>query len=103
MAFSIHHPYGACESNPALDRLEQLFDERLADDDEHPDVCVEHESAWNLAAFPSGLIVWENVEGEGPARHMRSVPRTKVIELWRKLAAGDIQAVDSEPWQRGYG
>jgi hypothetical protein len=44
-----------------------------------------------------------NVEGDGPARHMVSVPRAKVIELWRKLAGGDIQEVDSEPWQMGYG
>ena len=103
MAFHVYHRYGACESNPELESLEQLYDELAADDDEHPDVSLGHESSWSLSAFPGGLLVLENAEGDGPARHMASVPRAKVIELWRKLAGGDIQGVDSEPWQMGCG
>jgi hypothetical protein len=48
--------------------------------------------------------VWENVEAEeGAIRHMMSVPREKVLDLWLKLAQGDIAEVEAEPWLPGYG
>ena len=49
-----------------------------------------------------GLLVWENVEAEESSpRHMTSVPRRKVLDLWLKLAQGDIAAVEAEPWLPG--
>lgn len=85
----------------AIDRvLAELDDPR---DDEHPDVSIEHESGWGLSAFQSGLLVWENVEGDVEPRHMPSVPRDRVRELFRRVAAGDLEAVESEPWLPGYG
>jgi hypothetical protein len=81
------------------------------EDFEHPDVSLKHETEWCLSAFLSGLLIWENVgdvsedadpipEGE-LVRHMKGVSRQKVLELWLKLAAGDIPAVDAEPWLPG--
>src|SRR4051812_48452962 len=32
------------------------------EDDEHPDVWIDHESGWGLSSFSSGLPVWENSE-----------------------------------------
>jgi hypothetical protein len=76
-------------------------------DFEHPDVSPKHETEWSLSVFLSGLLIWENV-GDGseddevePARHMKGVSRQKVLELWLKLAAGDIASVESEPWLPG--
>ncbi len=103
MAYCIYHRNGACAPDPPLESLEALFDELAAEDREHPDVSVQHESEWSLAAFPGGLLVWENVaEGDNP-RHMRSVPRAKVLQLWRTLAQGDVEGIEAEPWQDGYG
>jgi hypothetical protein len=32
---------------------------------------------------------------------MKGVSRQKVLELWLELAAGDIAAVEAEPWLPG--
>jgi hypothetical protein len=47
--------------------------------------------------------VWENVEDDGPAYHMKDVPREKTLKLWRKLARGDSAAIQQEDGQLSYG
>jgi len=89
-----------------LAELEQLYAELECADGEHTDVSVRGgpDCEWCLAAHGSGDLVWENVERRDVSpRHMHAVKREHVIELWRRLAAGDIAAIDSEPWKRGYG
>jgi hypothetical protein len=103
MAFHVYHRFGECVTNPPLDTLDSLYAELEIDDDEHPSVSVQHESEWSLEAFPGGLLIWENVEDGNHPRHLKSVAKEKTIDLWRKLAAGDIEAVDSEAWNDGYG
>jgi hypothetical protein len=71
-------------------------------DEEHPDVALTHESEWCLSAFEGGLLVWENLE-RGEPRHMRDVPRDKVLRLWLALSRGDLSAIEKEPWLPGYG
>ncbi|MEV0409191.1 hypothetical protein, partial [Actinoallomurus sp. NPDC050550] len=93
--------------------VDDLSGERLAellaeldgpDDPEHPDVMISHESGWTLSAFTSGLLVWEDPEdADGVSRHMRDVPRSLVHTLFRAVAAGDLEAVDDQPWSPGYG
>ena len=102
MMYHVSHRFGQYDVDPPVESLEALYSELELQDDEHPDVSVEHESGWSLAAFPGGLLVWENVEGRTP-RHMTAVPKEKTLDLWRHLAAGDIPAIDSEPWHDGYG
>lgn len=63
---------------------------------------LKHQSEWCLSAFEDGKLVWENVE-EGSAKHMRGVSRETTLRLWLALAAGDVVAIDREPWQPGYG
>jgi hypothetical protein len=82
------------------------FHELLAELDEDPDdlehtsVSVKHESEWCLEAFRGGHIVYQNVEDEEPRpRHMEDVPSEKIVELWRLLAAGNLAALENEPWQ----
>lgn len=106
MSFSISHRGGGDEDRPSLDDLSVLYDELDYKDDEHPSVSLSHESEWTLSAYGSGLLVWENVDIEYeslPPQHMRNVPKHKTLELWRKLASGDISTVQSEPWLPGYG
>ena len=106
MSFSIDHRGGGSAGEPSLDDFSALYDELDHVDNEHPSVSVGHESEWTLSAYGGGLLVWENVDIEYeniPPQHMKNVSKQKTLELWRKLAEGDISAVQSEPWLPGYG
>jgi hypothetical protein len=85
----------------SIDRVLAQLDD--PPDDEHPDVSIHDESGWGLSAFQSGALVWENVEEDGEPRHMTAVPRDHVRHLFRCVAAGDLTAVEAEPWLPGYG
>jgi hypothetical protein len=113
MGFVARGRWGGHERNPPVERLREILQELdiETEDFEHPDVSLKHETEWCLSAFLSGLLIWENVgdasedadplpEGE-LVRHMKGVSRHKILELWLKLAAGDIAAVDAEPWLPG--
>ena len=113
MGFVARGRWGGGERNPPVERLREILQELdiETEDFEHPDVSLKHETEWCLSAFLSGLLIWENVGGAPadddsdlrgePARHMKGVSRQKVLELWLRLAAGDIAAVDAEPWLPG--
>ena len=106
MAFHARGRWGGDERNPPIERLRALLQELdiQIEDTEHPDISLTHETEWCLSAFPSGLLVWENLEDEDAnPRHMEGVPREEVLSLWLKLAEGDISAVDAEPWLPGNG
>ena len=63
-----------------------------------------HETEWCLSAYSGGLLVRENAEAEeNKARHMKCVPRERVLGLWLALVQGDLAAVEAEPWLPGYG
>jgi hypothetical protein len=103
MSYWFNHLGGSSTTEPLFETFPALYDKLAHADGEHTDVCLAHESEWGLSAFKDGLLVWENLaEGDGP-RHMAAVPREKVLELWERLAAGDIEAVEREPWLPGYG
>jgi hypothetical protein len=101
MAFTVTHLNGRMTQNPPPSTFGPLYEELIKADDEHIDVSVSHESGWTLGAGASGWLVWENVE-DGEPQHMSSVSREKVLDLWKKLADGDIAAIHVEPWQPGY-
>src|SRR5947208_17176177 len=88
---------GAMESDPPLERLDALVRELDGPDDpEHPDVAVTHESGWTLSAFPSGLVIWENVEAEAAdERRASGVSREQVRVLLGAVAQGDFAFVES--------
>jgi hypothetical protein len=104
MTYSASDRWGAAEPNPSVERLQELLQSLDIEDEEHPDVALKHETEWCLSAYPSGLLVWENVGAvDSNAQHMQSVPRETVLELWLKLARGEIAAIQAEPWLPGYG
>jgi hypothetical protein len=72
-------------------------------DEEHPDVALTHESEWTLSVFEGGLVVWENVAEDDEPRHRRGLTRAEILRLWQALAAGNIDQVEAEDWQPGYG
>ena len=94
---------GASHLDVDDEEIDRILDELDGPvDEEHPNVSISHESGWGLSAFQSGAVVWENVEGDDEPRHMSAVPRDRVRELFRRLAVGDIDAVEAEPWLPGY-
>jgi hypothetical protein len=84
--------------------MRELLAELDADDPEHPETSLTHESGWTLAAYQGGLLVWENVEpNTPPPRHMKESSREKILSMWLSLAKGDLAAIEREPWNPGYG
>jgi len=102
MSFHVTHRLGNMEK-----ATEAAFPELLRqldadpEDQEHKSVSVTHESEWCLGAQRGGYIVFENLE-VGEPRHMSDVSPEKIIALWQLLAAGDLSALENEPWKPGY-
>jgi hypothetical protein len=86
-----------------IESLTDLYAELSNADKEHTDVSLTHENEWCLSAFSSGLLVWENVAGDGEPKHMPNVPKEKVIDLWSLLAQGIVSEINNENWLAGYG
>jgi hypothetical protein len=104
MAFVVTHVSGAMTRDPPLDALAELLDEldQLADS-EHPDVAVATEDGWSLSVFRSGFVMFENVELDGPVRHMTCADRAALLALLTAFATGDRAAVEAAAWQPGRG
>jgi hypothetical protein len=103
MSYWVNHLMGESSLDTPLESLAAVYDELSNSDVENTDVSLTHESEWCLSAFSSGLLVWENVAGEGEPKHMKGVAKEKVIELWKSLSAGSISDIDQEEWLSGYG
>ena len=105
MAFNLTHRYGSMDpggSNSDFLALLRELEDR-PEDTEHGSVAVTHESEWSLAVSRGGYITFENLEAEGRGeRHMDEVPLSKILELFRHLAEGNLAAIEQEPWLPGY-
>ena len=91
------------DSDPPLSSLPSLLrelDDRR-EDTEHGSVAVSHESEWCMSVSRGGYVIFEHLE-DGGERHMRDVPDVKIIDLWSRLARGDIASIEAEPWRSGY-
>ncbi len=102
MSYHVNRRWGDSDDNPTVEKMREALAELDIEDIEHPDVTLIHESGWCLGAYPSGLLIWEHLEGNEP-RHMRGVSRERMLELWQMLARGEFAAIDTEPWKFGYG
>jgi hypothetical protein len=103
MASSILHRYGDdsdLRSESDLPLLLRELDDRPEDTD-HGSVSVTNESGWCISASRGGYVIFEHLE-DGGERHMQGVSEPKIIELWSRLAAGDLAAIEQEPWRPGY-
>jgi hypothetical protein len=98
VAFSITHRSGEMEADVPLDAIEDLIAELASSDPDHPDIAVGHESGWGLSAFPSGLVLWGNVDSDDAERRML-VSRERLLELMRAVAEGDLAELERQPWE----
>jgi len=88
---------------PSLDQMRALLESLAVGDPEHPEVSLTHESEWCIGVFPSGLVVFENLETDEGPFHIPAVARDRALELWQMLAAGRTQALRGLQWLPGYG
>lgn len=74
-----------------------------AEDIEHPDVAVSHESGWTVSLFRSGTIIFENVEDrESPHVHV-SANRDEQLIAAAVVASGRPNLIADWPWLPGNG
>ena len=102
MSFNITHRMGNMEENPSIQRLTELVDELEKEDPEPPDVAISHENGWTLSAFPSGLVVWENLEEGDEPQDMEHVSREEILQLFQALAEGHLDFINERAWTPGY-
>ena len=104
MSYFVHHRYGASERELPFDKFPGLLDEldERTEDEEHTSASLVHESEWALGFSKGGYVTFEHVEGDGQPRHMIDIPRSKLLELMKTLALGDLPSLEREPWIAGY-
>lgn len=103
MTYWVNHLVGYSEVEFPLELLDELYGELSHADHEHTDVSLTHDTEWCLSAFASGLLVWENVAGEGEPKYLRNASKEKVIKLWTLLANGSVDEISQQNWLPGYG
>ncbi len=104
MSFNLVTRYGESIYEPSLADMQAALAELKQPDPEHPDCYLTHdESGWTLAAYGSGLMVWENyTQSPGNGRHLRTT-HAMILQHWQSLAAGKIAEIEKLAWQPGYG
>lgn len=103
ISYHVNRRWGGSDDEPSLDQMREALAELDVEDIEHPDVSLIHESDWCLGAYPSGLLIWENLSSDCEPQHMSGVSRERVLELWQCLARGEVDSVGCESWMPGYG
>lgn len=96
---------GITELNPTAEKMRALLDHldrREAEDAEHPDVSLVHDtSGWSISVFPSGVVTFENLdEPDEMPRFMSDLSRNEALALWLDLSKGRIGHLMSQPWLR---
>jgi hypothetical protein len=83
MSFFINHRFGGAERDLPASTFPLLLDELEVwlKDEKHTSISVIHESEWGLGIYYGGYVTFEHVEGDGEPRHMRNVPREKVLDM----------------------
>lgn len=80
------------------------MDELDRPDPLHPSAWLRHKPGWLLEAHADGMLIWWCDDApDCPPRHIRSVPRNRVFELWQRLARGEVAEIAGLPWLPGDG
>lgn len=98
--YYVRHWLGKEEREIDFARFEEFLSELLCSDNEHSEVSLRHESEWVISYSRKRTATFENVELEDPAsRCMFCVDTDTVLELWRRLAVGDFEWLEQQPWE----
>lgn len=84
----------------AMRELLERLDDPDADEAEHPDVTLIHDSsAWSVSVFPSGTMTLENLnDADRDPRFMLKVSRAEALKVWLELSRGEIEKIQRRPW-----
>lgn len=90
--------------NPDEDAMKDLLarlDEPSAEEAEHPDVSLTHDTnGWSLSVFPSGTVTFENLDSEdGAPLYMTQVKRSDALKMWIELSRGEIESLKKRSWK----
>lgn len=100
--FSVIHMDASGDDDPAVESLTDLYDELESSGIVDGNVAViNQDSGWCLSAHRDGRLVFEHL-GDGGECHMLPVSKARVLELWQRLVAGEIDRLLTEPWIPGY-
>jgi hypothetical protein len=105
VTYQIGDGWGESADNPSVEDMQKFLDKLDIDDEEHCEVWLTNDlTDWTLSCFPNNTIVfYESSENSGyKPRHLTSVSRNKMLELWEKLAKGQIDELEKEPWKAGH-
>lgn len=95
---------GVSDVNPTDAKLKRLIaslDSPEIEDADYPDISLVHDaSGWCITLFPSGVATFENLEDEDTLpRYLPETSRKVAFELWKDLAAGNIQKLKANQWK----
>lgn len=96
MSYFMRDLMGTSCDEPNEARIREILGELDNADDEHPDVALEHESAWSLSVFADKTVLWENLDAEaGTEQSVRLAAWEEVVALLLSLSRGEITSVQS--------
>jgi hypothetical protein len=98
MAFFICNGLGDSADSPTAEVMRKFLDELDPNDEEHGAVWVADDEDNALEYEVGGNIAFTRLN---ETRHLPRVSVPRVIELWQKLAAGQFDELEREPWQPG--
>ena len=101
--FGVIHMDASADDDPPIESLPALYDELFTSGivDGYVSV-INDDTGWAISAYRDGRVVFGHLGGQGEDRHMIPVPKEGVLDLWKRLIAGDIEGLLSEPWRTGY-
>lgn len=100
MRYHTTDPYGVTHIEPDVARMWRVLELlEHAEEADHPDASLVHESGWSLTVTAGGTVVLENLEDESePSRLRLGVEKRDALRLWERLAAGDVEGLQDEAW-----
>jgi len=99
--YSVETRWGGSESQPTVQRMQELIGELAIKDDEHPDTWLTHEaSGWTIRLDDQRTAYLEDSKSE-IVFHMSEVSPVQALQLWSRFAVGGREAVIGEAWVKG--
>ena len=98
MGYRICNGLGDSRESPSAEAMRTFLDALDPADEEHGAAWLTDDEGRSLEYSVDGNLCFD---GSGEPRHMTSVSRATVLELWLKLAQGRIDELTLEPWRSG--
>lgn len=98
MSFFITNGNGDSADGSTAEEMRAFLDELDPGDEEHGAAWLSDGEGNSLEYEVGGNLAFDR---PNQIRHMSGVSIDRVVELWQKLAAGQFDELEREPWQAG--